>query len=172
MIVMRRFIIQMNHPLVDFELNNLTESRMDLVARCVNSSLWLDHEIRRDVEIIFCFSNSKTIRINGEIRGMHPDERNITSFLKLLISGRRFPGIFLESKDLLDVINERKGKRYILDIKGKDIEKEKVDKNADFVLGDDAGLTFKPRADKISLGKVSYLTSHCITIINNRIDRL
>ncbi|NYZ79802.1 hypothetical protein H0N95_00960 [Candidatus Micrarchaeota archaeon] len=163
----------MNHPLEAFELNNLTSARMDLVARCVNAALWLDHDIRRDVVVYFCFSNKIAIRIDGGVRNMNPDERNIASFFKHIQEGKSFPGISLHGVGFDDVMREfEKSKKYVLDIKGKSVDKAKFAKDAVFILGDDVGLMKDVDADKISLGPKSYLTSHCITVLNVRLDVL
>lgn len=170
---MRTFVIQLNHPLEPFELNNLTSARMDLVARCVNASLWLDHDIRRDVVVYFCFSNNVSVRIDGGVRNMNPDERNIASFFKYLQEGKTFPGISLHGIGFEDVMKEFVGrKKYALDINGKKVADIKLSKDAVFVLGDNIGLTKDVDADKISLGPKSYLTSHCIAILNVRLDVL
>ena len=140
------FIVKLNHELKDFQLNNLPENRMDLVARCVNSALWLDHDIRRNVEVLFHFSNNKIVRIKGgDIRQMRPDERNITSFFKHILNGKRYPGIELTEMNFEDLLKlEKTEEMFILEKEGIDITKYthgNLTQGAVFVLGDDVGLS-------------------------------
>ena len=159
----------MNRDLREVELNNLTEGRTDLLARCVNAALWLDRDIRRDVEIIFCFSNGKTVRINGDVRQMRPDERNIGGFIKGIMNGKRYPGICLEEQSFDDVL-KKYPQRYSMDIGGTPLGAAEI-REAVFVLGDDEGLP-ESGGEKISVGPRSYLTSHCIVAINNHLDKV
>jgi tRNA (pseudouridine54-N1)-methyltransferase len=170
---MKTFIIQVNHELVPFELNGMTSIRMDLVARCVNSALWLDHDLRRDTIVYFCFKNNKVVKIDGHIRGMNPDERNVGSFFRYLLEGRKFPGIELSEESFIGVVEKFKDSDvYVMDINGKPMNVVKFRENPVFILGDDIGVTEKVKGEKITLGPKSYLTSHCIVIIQNYFDRV
>ena len=174
------FIVKINHPLEQFELNNLPENRMDLVARCVNAALWLDHAIRKNVEIIFHFSNNKVVKVKGnEIRQMRPDERNIASFFKHMLNGKKYPGIFLEEMSFYDLLKKFKSELiFILDKQGKDLSNySRGHLESDvFVLGDDLGLKEFPENEfafkKLKIGPESYLTSHCISFLNIYLDGL
>ncbi len=178
----------------DFNLNDTAggAGRLDIIARAVNSALWLSHSLRRDVvfhTILFGEPNPPIyIKITGEkVRKVQPDERNITIFLKKAIErfeeGRvvqTTPGIFSCRKSFEELVEENKScDFYILCEDGEDISSVDISENAFFVLGDkedisddevkvleDAG------AKKISLGKTPYLTSHCIGFLNVYLDRI
>ncbi|MCK4808112.1 MAG: tRNA (pseudouridine(54)-N(1))-methyltransferase TrmY [Candidatus Aenigmarchaeota archaeon] len=178
----------------DFNLNDTAggAGRLDIIARAVNSALWLSHSLRRDVvfhTILFGEPNPPIyIKITGEkVRKVQPDERNITIFLKKAIErfeeGRvtqTTPGIFSSRKTFEELVEENKAcDFYILCEDGDDISSVDISENAFFVLGDkedisddevkvleDAG------ARKISLGKTPYLTSHCVGFLNMYMDRM
>jgi len=166
-IFMRVFIIKLNRAFENFELNNLSENRMDLVARCVSSAFFLDHDIRRDVKLLLCFDNNKVVEISGEIRQMRPDERSIAGFFKGLLQGKRYNGIRFYEASFNDIIKRYKV-FYVLDRKGRAIKEIRIDKPV-FIIGDDLGLP-DIEGKKISLGPLSYMASHCIVILNNHLD--
>ncbi len=165
---MRTFVVRINHKMKGFSLNNLPEERIDLAARVINSALWLDHDVRRDTRIVLIFDNA-TVEVRGDsIRGMRPDERSIAGFLKGIIQGRKYPGIIVSDKMLEEFVEE--GKTIALDINGEPVRSLKD--YSVFILGDDKGLAEKLEGVKrASLGKKSYLASHCITIINYLLDK-
>lgn len=170
---MRTFIVKMNHPLEGIELNNLPKNRMDLVARCVNSAFWLGHGLRKDVKIYFCFTNGKTVSIDSSIRKMWPDERNISGYLKKLLEGGRFSGIKLEDKEFEAVLKKfAKEKTYYFEQGGLDLFALRPGEDSVYVFGDDKGIELPKDAAVVSLGPEAYLTSHCITIIHNFLDRM
>lgn len=172
---MTTFIVKLNHILTDFTLNNLPENRMDLVARCVNAALWLDHDIRKNNEILFHFSNDRLVTINGAyIKQMRPDERNIASFFKHIQEGKLFPGIKLENKKFEELINELKNEHtFVLDADGIDLSTYahgQIIENSTFILGDDVGLSKDFGFKAIKIGSKSYLASHCISFLNIYLD--
>ena len=81
---MRTFVI-VGHKAVTtpkFSLNDLPggAGRMDILARCINASLFLSHDLRRDVDAYVVLLGEPnppiTIRFNGEkVRYLSPDER-------------------------------------------------------------------------------------------------
>lgn len=169
---MRTFIVKLNHPLEKFELNNLPQNRMDLVARCINSAFWLGHGLRNDITMYFCFSNGKAFYIDSKIKKMWPDERNVCSYIQKTLEGRKFPGIKLLEKSFGEVIAEHADeKTYFLERGGIDIFVARPEENAIFVLGDDKGIEIPKNANVICIGSNAYLTSHCITVVNNFLDR-
>ena len=173
---MRTFIIKINHPLEDFELNNLTQNRVDMAARIVNAAFWIDHAIRRGNQLYLCFQNNKTLHYKPPFRNMNPDERNIASFIKHVLEGRKFQGIRLVEKTFEQKIKEEQneGKELVfLDATGEDIQKQEIGKEVAFVLGDDKGYgdyEIPNKAKKISIGSKSYLASHCISYLNIYLD--
>ena len=178
----------------DFNLNDTAggAGRLDIIARSVNSALWLSHSLRRDVmfhTILFGEPNPPIhIKIDSDkVRKVQPDERNITIFLKKAIE--RFvdgkvtqttPGIFSSRKTFDKMIDENKDcEFYLLSEEGEDISKIDIAENAFFALGDkedldedEIGVLEKYGAKKISLGKTPYLTSHCIGFLNIYMDRM
>jgi tRNA (pseudouridine54-N1)-methyltransferase len=72
----------------------------------------------------------------------------------------------------------KESKMFYLREDGEDIRTSDIPADATFVLGDDRDLTkeeeeilmtYEPR--RISLGPVSYHADHCITLVNNELDR-
>lgn len=88
---MRYFII-IGHRAVttpQLSLNDLagTGGRMDLIARSVNASFCISHDIRRDVEVALILLGPedppKTIRIFGsELKYLNPDERSTGALIR------------------------------------------------------------------------------------------
>jgi len=164
----------MNHELVPFSLNNLPEHRIDLAARCINAAFWLDHDIRRDVVIYFHFKNNKVVRIDGKVKNMNPDERNISSFFLHIQEGKTYPGIQLSEKTFDELISEFSDV-YYTDANGEDFTKTEFVQDVVFVFGDNKGYedhSTPEDAKKLNLGPKSYITSHCIAVLNNHLDRL
>jgi len=85
-----------------FKLNDLTNGRTDLLCRCINSALFLSHDLRRDVNIhLIHMDNAKAepvesiestetvepsesviVRFSGEnVRYLNPDERSAGSLI-------------------------------------------------------------------------------------------
>jgi len=193
---MREFILFAHKAVTsDFSLNDLPSAgRMDLVCRCISSALFISEAIRKDTSIHVVLngppSPPKTISFFGnEIRNLYPDERTIASFIKnalrkkLNLKGKEeilvFPGLKISRKSFEDLIKERKEKHLIyLHKDGKDFREFKFKENPVMILGDQKGLDKKLekfldrfKAEKVSLGKVEYLASSCISIIHNELDR-
>ena len=195
MILLRRFIV-MGHRAItsaDFKLDDLCGStgRLDILLRCVNSAFFLSHGIRRDVEIVLMLLGEpnppKTIRINGaEVRYLNPDERSTAALIRnaLLQKGegerKCSPGIFVSERDYEEVLSNasKEAKMYYLKEDGEDIRRADIAPDAVFVLGDDQDLTqveeeilmrYEPK--RLSLGPISYHADHCITLVNNELDR-
>jgi len=192
---MRNFIIFSRKGVTspDFSLNDLPGSggRMDLVCRCVNSALWISHGVRDDTNIYIVLNGPPdppiTIVFKGNsIKRVSPDERNIASWIKKAIASARGKewtkvqdGILSSKKSFQDVIRELKDNPiYVLHENGKFLDEIEIKKNPVFVLGDHIGLPKKEEffvkrfnCEKISLGKISYLASHCITIMNYEMDK-
>jgi tRNA (pseudouridine54-N1)-methyltransferase len=84
--------------------------------------------------------------------------------------------VFIEKKNLEEILKEYKQKNYkiyLLDVEGKNIDEVEIEKNSVFILGDFLGLEkehlkiAQKYADEIvSLNKVNYFSSQCITILN------
>ena len=192
---MRRFIVIGHRAITsaDFKLDDLCGStgRLDILLRCVNSAFFLSHGIRRDVEITLMLLGEpnppKTIRINGsEVKYLNPDERSTAALIRnaLLQKGegerKCSPGIFVSERSYEEVLSNisKESKVYYLKEDGDDIRKVPLAQDVTFVLGDDQDLTaveeeilmrYEPK--KLSLGPMSYHADHCVTVVNNELDR-
>ncbi len=191
---MRRFIVVGHRAITtgDFKLDDLAggTGRMDVLLRCINSSFFLSHDIRRDVEIILVLQGPphppKTIRLVGnELKYLNPDERSTAALIrnallqKVEAEERASPGIYVSNRSYQDVLsNLPKGEQIVylketgINIRGFDFKD-----SVNFVLGDDQDLTkeeerllldYNPKL--ISIGTKSYHADHCITIVNNELD--
>ena len=193
--MLRRFIVIGHRAITsaDFKLDDLCGStgRLDILLRCVNSAFFLSHGIRRDVEITLMLLGEpnppKTIRINGsEVKYLNPDERSTAALIRnaLLQKGegerKCSPGIFVSERSYEEVLSNisKESKVYYLKEEGEDIRKVPLGQDVTFVLGDDQDLTaveeeilmrYEPK--KLSLGPMSYHADHCVTVVNNELDR-
>lgn len=183
----------------DINLEDLPGSagRLDIIARCINSALWLSNSLRRDVvfhTILHGGPNAPIyIKIEGKnLKKVQPDERNISIFIKKAIGYYRdgsiiesTPGVFVSRKSFAELLEENKGNKFVfLSETGKfigDAKEEIFSDNAFFILGDkedlapeEVKLIEKYKPSVISLGNNKYLASHCIAVINwtrdNRAD--
>jgi tRNA pseudouridine-54 N-methylase len=75
-----------------FDVNYLLTGRIDVLARCVNSALWVSHGIRKDTSVfLMLFPHNITIEIQGDsVHNLNPDERTMALHLQrtLLVGGR------------------------------------------------------------------------------------
>jgi len=191
----RRFVVLGHRAITsaDFRLDDLCGStgRLDILLRCVNSAFFLSHGIRRDVEIDLILLGEpnppKTVRINGrEVKYLNPDERSTAALIRnaLLQKGegerRCSPGIYVSERSYQEVLSNlsKESKMFYLREDGEDIRTVSVPEDCTFVLGDDQDLTpaeeemlmtYEPK--KVSIGPISYHADHCITVVNNELDR-
>jgi len=191
----RRFIVLGHRAITsaDFKLDDLCGStgRLDILLRCVNSAFFLSHGVRKDVEITLMLLGEpnppKTVRIDGaEVKYLNPDERSTAALIRnaLLQKGegerRCSPGIYVSERSYEEVLSNvsKESGMYYLKEDGEDIRSATFGEDNTFVLGDDQDLTeeeesvlmrYEPR--KVSLGPISYHADHCITLVNNELDR-
>ncbi len=189
---MRSFVLSARKAVTaPFSLNDLPGAgRMDVVARCINASIWLSDTIRRDVLFYSSFDGPPkppvSVMFSGEtMRGVSPDERNIASWVNKALQAnfdREWKpvqeGISVARKNLQNLAKELSGSFYILSEKGKDVREVELEKDPVFFFGDHSGLPEKDEiflerlgAKKISIGPKTYLASHCISVVNNELDR-
>lgn len=178
----------------NFSLENLPAAgRLDLVARCISSALWLAKGLRQDTIIHVNLEGPaippKTISFDGSrLKGFCFDEKGIARFIKLALEkGKELPlneslevhpGISIGKKSFEQLIKERQNHQIIyLHKKGINIREFKFKEKILIVLGDYIGMPKKTeiflqryKAEKVSLGKIEYHASHCITILNNELD--
>jgi len=173
---MRRFIV-IGHKAAtaaDFKLDDLAggAGRLDVLLRCINSAFFLSHDIRRDVEVVLILQGPpgpvRTIRLVGsELRYLNPDERST-------------PGIYVSARSFQDVLAllDKGTELVYLREDGQDIRGVELPKDVTFVLSDhmdlspdEEGLLLQYGPRVLTLGPMSYHADHCITIVNNELDR-
>jgi len=188
---MKQFILYARKAVTspDFSLDDLPGSggRMDLVARCVCSALWISHDLRRDscIHVVACGSPNPPVVISfygNRLRGVSPDERNIAAWIKkTLARKRKNPGINIRKLSFQQLVEELASEGnifYVLHEKGRDIVRVKLKADPVFILGDHIGLPRKEEKfverfeyEQISLGTISYLASQCITVLHYELDK-
>ena len=190
---MRTFVI-VGHKAVTspkFSLNDLPggAGRMDIVARCINASLFLSHDLRRDVDTYAVLLGEPrppvTVRFDGEkVRYLSPDERSAAALIKKALEKgapatgeeESTPGVYISKRSFEDVINGLDKVIYLHE-EGEDIGKVELKGDEAYVLSDHQNLTpeeeavlEKKGAKRVSLGKKLYHADHCIVIVNHEID--
>lgn len=191
---MRSFII-IGHRVKtsgDFALNDLCGSagRLDVLLRCINTAFFVSNDIRRDVDVYLVLLGEheppKTIRLIGsELKYLNPDERSTgalirNALMKEIKNGeiKSTPGIYVSRKTFEDVLKGLNQQIIYLREDGEDVRQTDLYGDVAFVLGDEKDLTEdeekvleKYNAKKIGLGPRKMHASHCITVVNNEMDR-
>lgn len=199
---MREFIFKANKSITNGEVNlkDLPGScgRLDLVCRCVSSSFFLSHDLRRNTVFYSVHYGAPNPPVavkfvGSELKRVSPDERSIALFIKKALDKSPMQlwkestsGIYIAKKEFRDIILEKKneGKEiYYLHKEGENIEnifnnKECNDKNIVFILGDHIGIGEEDEkfledigALKVSLSPLELHANHCITIVHNALDK-
>jgi tRNA (pseudouridine54-N1)-methyltransferase len=174
------------------EGNLMKAGRMDIALHVIIASFFLSHDTRKDVKLHLVFYGMPTPPRHIEItleKGLDISKKDIAGLIKKILykykEGQKtevFPGVFIEKKSFLSLVQELidKGKEiFILDKKGEDIReiKTKELENAVFVLGDQDGLPekelrrLKKSCKMISIGNKMYFASQVVAILNNELDR-
>jgi tRNA (pseudouridine54-N1)-methyltransferase len=171
----------------EFSLNDLPGSggRMDVLCRCVNASLFLSHDLRRDIDcyLVLCGEPGaqKTLRFSGEtVKYLSPDERSAGALIKKALAipcGSEFreaaPGVCIRKGGLERLAGEMA--LAVLDEKGSDIRTEEVLPDA-FLLSDHQNFTGEEEAliagcPQYSVGPRCLHADHTITVLLNELDR-
>jgi tRNA (pseudouridine54-N1)-methyltransferase len=198
---MRRFILvgQRARTARDFPLDDICGAggRWDLLARCVQATLFIAHDLRRDSELVIVALGPpdppKSIRVVGrEARNLNPDERSTVALLSralelhLPANGREVgssPGIYASRRDREQVLDSCGDSHLVLldeqgDVDGKELPSVVGADDATLVLGDDMGLTEEQLASvrtrgatEVCLGPMALHADHCIAIVHNLLDR-
>ena len=73
----------------EYELNNLREGRVDVLARCVSATLFVSHGVRRSsrVWIVLRDAGLTICCDGGTARSLSPDERSLAAAMKRVIGG-------------------------------------------------------------------------------------
>lgn len=183
-------------------LNDLPGSagRMDVLCRCVTSALFISFGMRRDINVWLILKGGpgpeKIVRFSGEtMRSLNPDERSAGSLIQkaLLVEAseqekQSTPGVFVRYATFAQLLEEMKEVRPIFYLKedGADLLKTAENdetaallENGVYILGDNQGvfegdekIIEEAGAKKLSVGPQSLLSSHCITLILNALDRM
>jgi tRNA (pseudouridine54-N1)-methyltransferase len=189
---MRIFIV-LGHRVTttpNFTLNDLPGSagRLDILCRCVNSSFFLSHDIRRDSELYLILQNKITLRFVGSrLRHLNPDERSTAALIQRALKLQErleegelesTPGIFVSRRGLREVLDEAKDKverLILLYAEGELLREAELTLNVGFILSDH--LDFLPEElellkdlPRLSLGPKVLHADHCIIIVHNELD--
>jgi tRNA (pseudouridine54-N1)-methyltransferase len=170
-----------------FSINDLpgTGGRMDVLCRCVNTSLFLSHDLRRDIEVylVLCGepSGPKTVRFSGAtVRSLSPDERSAGALIKKALDipcGSEFreaaPGLSVRKGGLERLMTEHVF--AVLDETGKDVRIEPTLPDA-FLLSDHQNFSEPEEAmikdcARYSVGPKCLHADHTITVLHNELDR-
>ena len=198
---MRTFIIKANeaHTRVDFKLNDLpgTSGRIDVLCRVLNSAFLLSRGFRKNVRVWLLLYGPpdppKAIRFEGsklKVR-LNPDERSTAKLImKALKTGENlrgpgkevevYPGLYVSKRTFEDVIRLtlKNSALYYLHEEGRPITDVPFPSNVAFVLGDHRGLSQEDEAfltglaERVSVGRKSYLASHVVAYVNIFLDSL
>lgn len=195
---MREFLI-IGHKAVtsgNFSLNDMpgAAGRMDILCRCTSAALFLSHDMRRDVQVHLLLLGEpdpqKIVRFDGEnLRYLSPDERSSGSLIKKAlekevgdIEVKSTPGVWVRHGGLGNLLDEfvEKGRNIVyLREDGEDIRNVvgSLD-DAVFIMGDHNGVTEEEEkliidvgATVVNVGPLSIHSEHCVTLINNELDR-
>ena len=176
----------------ELSLNDLTggSGRADVLARAVNTALFVSHGIRTDSTITVHLMGGdipRRVKFDGStLRGVHPDERSISGHIRSIMK-RPIPpigqwreastGIFHSGGSVEDTMEEwqREGvTTCVLDAQGAGLRRQ-GDSSMGFVLSDHLPFTEEENAvlsscQRISLGSV-WLQGHvCIAIVHHHLD--
>ncbi len=190
---MREFIFVSNKARTsgNFNEKDLRKAgRMDIICNVIIHAFFISNKQRQDVSLHLIFNGMpdppKHIHITGEKTPF--SKKDISGLIKRALykykKGKKFealPGVYIEKKSFLKLVEELKEQNknlIILDKSGKNIRKLKNKdlENVVFILGDHEGLgkketkRVKKQGLKISLGNKTYFSSQTITILHNDLD--
>jgi tRNA (pseudouridine54-N1)-methyltransferase len=170
-----------------FSINDLPGSggRMDVLCRCVNASLFLSHDLRRDVDccLVLCGepAGPKTVKFSGaQVRSLSPDERSAAALIKKVIDtpcGSEFreaaQGVFIRKGGLDRLVAEHAF--AVLDENGTDVREAETLPGA-FLLSDHLNFTESEEllirgCPRYSVGPKCLHADHTITVLHNELDR-
>ncbi|WP_297465413.1 tRNA (pseudouridine(54)-N(1))-methyltransferase TrmY [Thermococcus sp.] len=198
---MRTFIIKSNEgrTKADFSLRDLpgTSGRIDVLCRVLNAAFLLSHGFRKNVRVWLILygppNPPKALRFEGpELRvRLNPDERSTAKLImralelgeKLREPGKElevYPGLYVSNRTFEDVLRLtlKNSTLYYLHEAGEPLEDVRFSGNVAFVLGDHRGLGREDEAlldgvaERVSVGRRSYLASHVVACVNIHLDSL
>ena len=170
-----------------FNLNDMPggAGRMDVLCRSVNTSLFLSHDLRRDVTVYLVLLGGtdapKTIMFSGEkVRSLNPDERSAGALIKKALEipvGEEFRestrGVYVRRGGLSRLLGEHTF--AVLDEGGEDIRMETSFPEA-FLLSDHLDFTpdeldLTSSCPRYCVGPKILHADHTITVLLNILDR-
>jgi len=175
----------------DFSLDDLPGAgRLDLLARCVTSSLLQSHGIRESVRTHLILDDEFTVTVDGRtIRGLHPDERSTAARIRAALEQRTeavgrmavetSPGISLTRVGLAGTLDAvaTEGTVCLLRETGTPAVECTPPPEPVFLLSDHRDFTDRDRAvfedfvdEHIALGPVSLHADQAITVAHNWLD--
>ncbi len=186
---MRIFLFYSNTLRTDGNFKDIYHSgRVDIIIHSIIHSFFISNGLRKYV-IFDLFSNAKPnnpLRIKIESNIDTPwSKKDIATLLSISIKkfllkrkNNPFPGIYIEKKDFLDILQEyvKSGRNlYLLDKGGEFIENIKIEDPV-FILGDFLGIPKDIKkeidAEIISIGDINYFTSQVIVLLNWFLDKM
>ena len=195
---MRRFIVLGHRAITSsgFSLNDLCGSagRLDVLIRCINSTFFLSHDMRRDVELYLVLQGEpdapKTMRLRGdELKYLNPDERSTGALVRNALMKkmdtadnteiRSTPGIYISRDGFKDTLEKLSKISTLVYLKsdGGSFDLINPSKDLTFILSDDKNMSEEEEAEiskfhpeTISLGPIIYHSDHCITIVLWNLD--
>lgn len=174
---MTTFVVYCGTAGLSVQPTNPSFGRFDIIARCVNSALWLSNGLR-DSDIHFFLERAgKTLSFSSRIRKVSPDERSMLMWIEKVFSGIKNPGIELNACDFPGLLERFEGRKiYLLDMGGKNFFEEKPEADSVFILADNLGLPEEVKAglpyQRLSIGPKEYLASHVISFVSIAMDSL
>lgn len=195
---MREFIYFSNKARTtgNFDIHNLMNAgRMDIVCHVIINAFFLSHKLREDTKLHLVFNGPpdapKHILLfpmgRKSIGNIQISKKDVANLIKKMLfkykPGQNTiveEGFEVEKKSLFKLLDEMiaEGKTiYVLDDKGEDIRKIKIENNPIFLLGDASGFNkkelnkLKTKVKSISVGDKTYFASQVVTIVNHELDR-
>ena len=193
---MREFIFFSKKAHTSGKFKNLMSAgRLDIVCHVLIMAFFVSNAIRKDIKLNLFFYGppdppKHLIIMNTDKTGKNfvtISKKDVAGLIKRMLfkykKGKKvevFPGCFIEKKTFANFVEEisNQGKViYLLDSKGKDIRKIKIENNPIFIFGDHEGIPkqelkkIKKMVKKVSIGNIKYFSSQVLTVIQNELDR-
>jgi tRNA (pseudouridine54-N1)-methyltransferase len=169
--------------------NLMKAGRIDIAIHSFIQAIYLSHGFREDVKFHFILYGMPDPPKHIEIQVTDESiisKKDVGNLLKKLLykykKGEKreiLPGCFIEKKNFFKVVEELIEddiQVFILDKKGEDLRKVKIEKNCAFILGDQDGLPkkefkrLKKMVTKVSIGDKIYFASQTVAVVNNELD--
>ena len=173
----------------EYELNNLREGRVDVLARCVSATLFVSHGVRRSsrVWIVLRDAGLTICCDGGTARSLSPDERSLAAAMKRAIGGSPDSGWSVHRDETLEErLRSLTGSKQLVVLHelGEPLEAVLQSNGGGgdgtvLVVGDHVGYSREEELLLEELGgkqarvsKVPLLASHCIVLAHAALDGL